>query len=127
MKPVYVVKQEYMENRVDLVSSIFDAAIEVHDQVQAMEKENLQEAQVEDEENPPVEEILLNEKVDMLKERLTETIVNDLSPSTLHALVNHSKNDLQIAKDATVTAGSKSYEHADSGNGSGKCEKKGGR
>lgn len=104
VKPVYVVKQEYMENRVDLVSSIFDAAIEVHDQVQAMEKENLQEAQVEDEENPPVEEISLNEKVDMLKERLTETIVNDLSPSTLHALVNHSKNDLQIAKDATVTA-----------------------
>ena len=104
VKPVYVVKQEYMENRVDLVSSIFDAALEIQDEIREKMTEKLEIAPNGDGEKPSVKDPTTGEKVNLLKEKLTETIVNDLSGSTLSALVSHSPEDLQIAKDATVTA-----------------------
>lgn len=104
VKPVYIVKQEYMENRVDLVSSIFDAALEVHERVNEMMNEDAEISPNGDGDRPIVIEPTTSEKVNMLKENLTEAIVNDLSASTLTALISHSQDDLQIAKDATVTA-----------------------
>lgn len=104
VKPVYVVKQEYMEHRVDLVSSIFDEAIEVQNRVNEMKNEEGEIAPNGDGETTVPQEPTTSEKVTMLKESLTETIVNDLSSTTLTALVTHSQEELQIAKDATVTA-----------------------
>ncbi|WAA10380.1 HD family phosphohydrolase [Fervidibacillus albus] len=96
VQPQYVLKPEYVQNRVDLITSIFDSSIEVLDEI-AMEKQ-------EHEGEEPFEEPSTSEKVDRLKEKLTDDVINDLSDSTLEALVTSSKNNLEIARDAAVTA-----------------------
>ncbi|WAA11495.1 HD family phosphohydrolase [Fervidibacillus halotolerans] len=97
VQPQYVLKPEYAQNRVDLITSIFDSTIEVLDEVNALKKEN-------EESEEPFKEPSTSEKVKMLKEKLTDEVINDLSESTLEALVTSSKNNLEIARDAAVTA-----------------------
>ena len=101
LKPVYTLKLEYAENQVKLIGSIFDAAIALSNEIEQIR----QKAQipVEDGEEAIVEPST-EEKVDMLKEDLSKDVVDNLSDSTLRALVTSSKADLQMAKDLTVTA-----------------------
>lgn len=97
----YVLKQEIGQNRVDLIRSIYDSAIELQDELMEL---NLQ-SQVENaDEELIVKSPTLKEKVGWLKEKLTENVIVDLSNSTLETLVNSNKSDLTIAKDAAVTA-----------------------
>jgi len=98
VKPQYVMKQEYAQNRVDLISSIFDSAIDLQNELVKKTDEN------EANPNGPVSVPSENERLEWLKEKLTNTVNNDLSETTLKALVNHTKTDLSIAKDAAVTA-----------------------
>jgi putative nucleotidyltransferase with HDIG domain len=82
VKDVYIKKKEYTQNRVDLITSIFDSAMEV----------NVNQAQS------------ISDKVTQLKAKLTEKVVKDLSEQDFLALVQANRNDLSTAKDITVTA-----------------------
>lgn len=89
VKPQYVLKQEYAQNRVDLIRSIFDSSIDLQDDL------------ADDQES---HNLSTEEKIDLLKEKLTKEVTDDLSDATLEALVTSSKTDLSLAKDAVVTA-----------------------
>lgn len=97
VKPQYVMKQEYAQNRVDLISSIFDSAID-------LQNELVKNSAATETPDSPISVPSENERLEWLKEKLTNTVNNDLSETTLKALVNHTKTDLSIAKDAAVTA-----------------------
>lgn len=100
VKDVYVLKKEINENRVDLVTSIFDSASDVVKEAEAIPENS----GVENEDTPTVEPPTVEEKVTMLKERLTEDVAKDVSDTTFTALVSSSESQLSIAKDLTVTA-----------------------
>lgn len=98
---VYVVKKEINENRVDLITSIFDAADELSKEIDEKEDVDttpgLDDAVVHE---PPT----VSEKVEMLKEKLSEDVAKGVSDTTFTALVSTSRTQLSIAKDLTVTA-----------------------
>ncbi|HJV17583.1 MAG TPA: HD family phosphohydrolase, partial [Bacillales bacterium] len=89
VKDVYIVKKEYTENRVDLITSIFDSAKEVNDELKAQNSQSNSD-QID--------------KVGKLKEKLTDNVTKDLSDQVLTALVQATNDELSIAKDFTVTA-----------------------
>ncbi len=102
VQDVYTVKREYTSNQVELIASIFDAAVEVHTEIEAEIKK-----QPADEEIPNESETIkptTEEKVTMLKAKLTERVTKELSERVFTALVQASRDELQIAKDLTVTA-----------------------
>lgn len=101
VKPQYILKQEYAQNRVDLISSIFNSAIDLQNEVVKNELEKEINGEQSSETNHLVTE---SDKIAWIKEKLTKVVINDLSESTIKALVNNSKTDLSIAKDAAVTA-----------------------
>lgn len=100
VQDVYTLKKEYTQNRVDLISSIFDAAAEINDEVNT-ELKNKDTSEVK-----PSQEMqqLDDEKISKLKGKLTENVTKDLSDSVFLGLVQASKDELSIAKDLTVTA-----------------------
>ncbi|XJZ26267.1 HD family phosphohydrolase [Bacillota bacterium Lsc_1132] len=98
VQDVYIVKKEYTQNRVDLISSIFDSALEVSDEIKQEEKKKEAAA------NGKITEPAASEKVDMLKGKLTSTVTKDLSNNVFASLVKASDDEVSIAKDLTVTA-----------------------
>jgi cyclic-di-AMP phosphodiesterase PgpH len=99
--PVYTLKNEYTQNRVDLITSIFKAAAEVNVEVKEEIKKNEQAAT---EEKPAPVEPTPEEKVAMLKGKLTTTVTKELSDQVLISLILSGNDELSIAKDLTVTA-----------------------
>ncbi len=98
VQDVYIVKKEYTQNRVDLVTSIFDSALELNDEIKQDEKKQAAAP------NGKVTEPSVLEKTDMLKKKLTSTVTKDLSDQVFSALVKVSDDELSVAKDLTVTA-----------------------
>lgn len=96
---VYVVKKEINENRVDLITSIFDSVTGLN-----KEQDSGSEEMVEENTKMESDSLTTSDKVAMLKERLTEDLANDVTDATFAALVAASTNELSIAKDITVTA-----------------------
>lgn len=95
VQDVYAVKKEYTQNRVDLITSIFDTAAEVNDEVKdEMDKQTDEE----------MKEPTITDKIERLKGKLTSTVNKDLSNQVFSALVQASNEELSIAKDLTVTA-----------------------
>jgi putative nucleotidyltransferase with HDIG domain len=84
VKDVFVKKKEYTQNRVDLITSIFDSALELNDV-------KTQDSSVSD-------------RINELKGKLTDRVVKDLSDQDFSALVQADHNELTSAKDLTVTA-----------------------
>ena len=84
---VYTLKTEYTDNKVDLIASIFDSAIEVQ-----------RESKNEDETKSD------KEKVALLKGKLTDEVNKEIEESVFLALVNADEEELNIAKDFTITA-----------------------
>lgn len=101
VQPVYTLKNEYTQNRVDLITSIFKAASEVNDEVKDQLKKQ-QEALTEDDPKPV--EPSPAERVTMLKGKLTTTVTKELSDQVFSSLVLSGNEELSIAKDLTVTA-----------------------
>ncbi|MEH7334031.1 HD family phosphohydrolase [Neobacillus drentensis] len=101
VQDVYALKKEYTQNRVDLITSIFQSAIEVDDEVKDEMKK--QEAAATDEQ-PANSEPSVEEKVTRLKGKLTPNVTKDLSDQVFSALVQAGHDELSIAKDLTVTA-----------------------
>lgn len=102
VQPVYTLKNEYTQNRVDLITSIFQAAQEVNDEVN--EEMKKQEPPSNAEGAPTKTEPTVSEKVNRLKGKLTTTVSKELPNQVFTALVQASKDELSIAKDLTVTA-----------------------
>ena len=101
VKPVYALKNEYTQNRVDLITSIFQAAIEVNDEIK---EEMKKQEELSTEGKPAKEEPSAADKVTRLKAKLTANVSKDLSNQVFSALVQASNEELSIAKDLTVTA-----------------------
>ncbi len=108
VQDVYVVKKEITQNRVDLITSIFDSATEVNEEIKLeLEEKKKAIADEEDIENKAIvekQEPTAAEKLSRMKEKLTKDITVDISDRTLTALIQASKSELSIAKDLTVTA-----------------------
>ncbi|ETI67001.1 HD family phosphohydrolase [Neobacillus vireti] len=101
VQPVYTLKNEYTQNRVDLITSIFSAAAEVNDEIKEEMKKQEEPATVE---KPANEEPSVSEKVTRLKAKLTSGVSKDLPGQVFSSLVQASNDELSIAKDLTVTA-----------------------
>ncbi|MEH7343755.1 HD family phosphohydrolase [Bacillus sp. JJ1532] len=104
---VYVVKKEIAQNRVDLITSIFDSATEVNDEIQDDLEKKQKAAESTDEaegETIVFSEPTPSDKLLLMKEKLTEDVTKDISDQTLLTLLQASKGELTIAKDVTVTA-----------------------
>lgn len=97
VQDVYILKKEYTQNRVDLITSIFDSASEVNDEI----KDQMQNG-VEGKQKPL--EPTSAEKTEKLKAKLTPSVTKDISDQVFSSLIQASKEDLSIAKDLTVTA-----------------------
>ncbi|EKN64673.1 metal-dependent phosphohydrolase [Neobacillus bataviensis LMG 21833] len=100
VKPVYALKNEYTQNRVDLITSIFQAAVEVNDEI----KEEMKKQEELVEENPAKGEPSVSDKITRLKTKLTAGVAKDLPNQVFSTLVGASNDELSIAKDLTVTA-----------------------
>lgn len=101
VQDVYTLKKEYTQNRVDLISSIFQATVEVNDEIK---EEMNKHAELATEEKPEQPEPSDSEKMDRLKAKLTPNVSKGLSDQVFAALVQASHDELSIAKDLTVTA-----------------------
>lgn len=115
VKDQYILKTEYAENRVEIISAIFDAVNEV--KTQEIEK---QEAPVENEEvdqnqgsvseQPPneseleqTEAILIEGRLNSLKEMIPIELQEQLSRNVLEALLKATPEQLDSAKSTTIT------------------------
>lgn len=100
VQDVYILKKEYTQNRVALITSIFDSALEVN-------AETVKNKQAEDSGTESTEKTgaaATNAKITKLKAKLTEKVTKDLSNDVLSALIQADANELSNAKDLTVTA-----------------------
>ncbi|MBP2241668.1 putative nucleotidyltransferase with HDIG domain [Cytobacillus eiseniae] len=107
VKDVYVVKKEIAQNRVDLITSIFGSATEVNDEIKEELEAKQKQAQMGDDgevDYVPLTEPTESEKLARMKEKLTGDVIKEVSNQTLLSLVQASKNELNLAKDVTVTA-----------------------
>lgn len=96
---VYTLKKEYAKNKVDLISSIFDSAIEVNKETDP-ERDKKEEGK-EDKKEPIKTDA---QKVSILKEKLTDEVNRNIEDSVFLALVQANEDELEIAKDSTITA-----------------------
>lgn len=95
VQDVYVLNKSISENRMDLITSIFDSAVEVNNEIKKEQKEGLY-----DSDNLPSKD----EKLKRLKEKLTADVTKDIPDSVLTSLVESSKDELIIARDLSITA-----------------------
>jgi cyclic-di-AMP phosphodiesterase PgpH len=100
VQDVYTLKKEYSSNQVDLISSIFDSGTEVNEEIEDDRKKQI----ATDEEPIDVLQPTIEEEVTMLKAKLTDRVIKDLSERVFIALVQASDDELAIAKDLTLTA-----------------------
>ncbi|PKG21784.1 HD family phosphohydrolase [Niallia nealsonii] len=101
VQDVYVVNKEIAQNRVDLVSSIFDSVSEVNREV---EKDLAEQRKKQGENEQTVSEPSISEKLTLLKGKLTDNVTKEVMDTSLKALLMYKDNDLEIAKDITVTS-----------------------
>lgn len=96
VKDVYILNKDITQNRIDLITSIFNSAKEVNsDFAKKMSKEEYAAKSTKE-----IEE----EKLKNLKSKLSDTVAKDLSDSSLKILLSTSNDDLTIARDLSVTA-----------------------
>ncbi len=106
VEDVYTLKTEYAGNRVDLMTTIFDAVAEVNAEATEAyneERKQWEEAEGETSGSEP-SPATTNEKIELLKTKLPADITGRLSTSIFIALLEVSGDQLSRAKDATITA-----------------------
>jgi membrane-associated HD superfamily phosphohydrolase len=102
VKDVYTLKKEYSSNQVDLITSIFNSATEVNNDIKAEVKKKTEEISTDNEndtntntdEQIEVREPSINEEVTILKSKLPERLTKDLSAQVFIALVQASNDEL---------------------------------
>lgn len=95
VQDVYILKKEYTQNRVDLITSIFDSVSEVKEDI----ADEMAKAENTDKAEPPV-----SVQLEKVKQKLTDNETKELSDSVFIALLQSSNDELSIARDLTVTA-----------------------
>lgn len=108
---VYRVKREYAQNRVDLVTSIFGSVSEVNAEAQEEIDKQKTAAEADGEDAAP-QSPTIEEKIEKLKTKLTDSETKSLSDDVFIALLQASKEELQAAKDLTVTAINNTMKHS---------------
>lgn len=93
VKDVYILNRDISQNRIDLITSIYDSAIKIN-------KEYEKKAKAEDKDIENIEA----DKLKSLKGELSDTVANNLSEATLTTLLQASNDELSIARDLSVTA-----------------------
>ncbi|MBT2656703.1 HD family phosphohydrolase [Bacillus sp. ISL-18] len=101
VQPVYALKNEYTQNRVDLITSIFQAANEVNNEIKEATKK---QEEASSDESTTNEEPSDSDKESQLKAKLTSSVSKELSNQVFAALIHANNDELAIAKDLTVTA-----------------------
>ncbi|WP_409301751.1 HD family phosphohydrolase [Peribacillus sp. SCS-155] len=96
VKDVYTLKREYAENKVDLLVSIFDSAIEVKQEADKQETE-----QTKDGDKPTI--VSMQDRVAMLKGKLTDEVNKDIPEFVFNALAAADENQINITQDSTIT------------------------
>lgn len=106
VQDVYILKKEYTQNRVDLITSIFQSVTEVNGEIKEEQSDSTQARNAVDdsESSSPPSELSMNEKVNNLKDKLTENVTKEISDPAFSALLQASKDELSITKDLTLTA-----------------------
>lgn len=104
VQDVYVVNKEIAQNRVDLISSIFDSVTEVNNEVDKQLEEKRKKAEEEEKNKESIKEPSVDEKLELLKGKLTNEVTNEIMDRSLRSLIPYSEDQLEIAKDITVTA-----------------------
>ncbi len=107
VQDVYILKNEYAQNRVDLITSIFDSVSEVREEGEKKANEKLEENNLElslAEKLGKTGQPSLSEQLESLKGKLTENVTKELPDSAFQAMLQASDDELSIAKDLTVTA-----------------------
>jgi len=94
VQDVYVLNKSISENRIDLITSIFDSAVEVNKEIKNEQKEGMHEG------NSPSKEV----KLKRVKEKLTDDVTKDIPDSVLTSLVVSANDELIIARDLSITA-----------------------
>ena len=80
-----------LHNKVDLIASIFDSAIEVQKELNVDDQRTRRSKSDE-------------QKVDLLKGKLTDEVNKEIEESVFLSLVNADEEELNITKDFTITA-----------------------
>jgi membrane-associated HD superfamily phosphohydrolase len=96
----YVLRKDYVVNRVEVITSIFDFVKETN-------KEAADEIKLQNENVTEGEEaysISADEKLKRLKDKLTSDIREKIPDDAFRALLDSSDNELAIAKDSIITA-----------------------
>ncbi|WP_053364139.1 HD family phosphohydrolase [Bacillus sp. FJAT-27251] len=99
VQDVYIVKKEYAQNQVDLVTSIFDSVTEVNNEIKAELKERAEQDMDMEAAVVPIEE-----RVVRVKDKLTEEVTKVISDPAFAAMLQARPEELAIAKDMTLTA-----------------------
>ncbi len=100
---IYVLNKKISQNRIDLVTSIFDSAIEVNKEI-----ENEREVEQNDSTSLTTDmngiKISEDEKLKRFKGKLTDDVTKNLPDSALTELLASSIDELTIARDLSITA-----------------------
>lgn len=103
VKDVYILKKEYTQNRVDLITSIFDSVsevqVEVADEMNQKQKESVSNGGTVKDSAPSI-----SDQLTRLKGKLTENVTKEISDPVFIALLQSSKDELSISKDLAITA-----------------------
>src|SRR5690606_37403242 len=106
VEDVYTLKTEYADNRVDLMTSIFDYIEETNAEAaeeygkRMKEWEKLQE----EDRGPAPTKMSASEKLSILNKKLPEDLTEKISPSVFTSLLSASTDQLSRAEDAILTA-----------------------
>lgn len=104
VQDVYTLKKEYTQNRVDLITSIFQSVNEVNEGILKKQQTEEEQSENNNETASTQAELSIDEKVKLLKDKLTEEVTKEISDPVFAAMLKASKNDLSIMKDLTITA-----------------------
>ena len=103
VQDIYVLNKKISQNRIDLVTSIFDSAIEVNEEI-----ENERKAEQKESTLPTTDEgeriVPEDEKIKRIKVKLTNDVTKELPDSVLLELLLSTKDELTIARDLSITA-----------------------
>ncbi len=103
VKDVYILKKEYTQNRVDLITSIFDSVSEVQGEV-ADEMNQKQKESSPDGGTVKDSASSISDQLTILKGKLTENVTKEISDPVFVTLLQSSKDELSISKDLAITA-----------------------
>src|SRR3954471_10191334 len=103
VQDIYVLNKKISQNRIDLVTSIFDSAIEVNEEI-----ENDRKAEQKESTLPTTDEgeriVPEDEKIKRIKVKLTNDVTKELPDSVLLELLLSTKDELTNARDLSITA-----------------------